>query len=164
MEPAMKIIFLDVDGVLNCSNSKTRSPSGFIGVDDEKVLTLREIVRQTGAKIVLTSTWKKGWSPDRDLQSPDARYLSSKLFRKGLIIFDKTDDLGDPELRGTGIVRWLQAHPPVTSWLVLDDDIFPDYDENGILSHLVHTGFFLGGLDKSMIPACVGILNGESIL
>lgn len=164
MEPVKKIIFLDIDGVLNCRDSKSRSPSGFIGVDDEKVLTLREIVRQTGAKIVLTSSWKRMWFPEKELQSPDARYLSSKLRRKGLAIFDKTDDQGDPMLRGAGITRWLQAHPSVTSWVVLDDDVFPDYDENGISSRFIHTSFYRGGLDKSMIPACVDILNGELIL
>lgn len=34
----MKIVFLDVDGVLNCPTTKDRIPkSGFIGLDIDKV-------------------------------------------------------------------------------------------------------------------------------
>lgn len=51
----MKIIFLDVDGVLNCQNSKSNC-YGIMGIDDDKVSRLRKIVECTDAKIVLIST------------------------------------------------------------------------------------------------------------
>ena len=38
----MKIIFLDIDGVLNCRNSKA-SCHGIMGIDDEKVKNLKYI-------------------------------------------------------------------------------------------------------------------------
>ena len=56
----MKVIFLDIDGVLNNEYSKTRAPSGVIGIDGDKVKRLRKIVESTGAKLVLTSSWKTG--------------------------------------------------------------------------------------------------------
>ena len=56
----MKIIFLDVDGVLNCKSSKSRC-GGFLGIDDSKVKLLKEIIDITGAKIVLSSSWRYGW-------------------------------------------------------------------------------------------------------
>lgn len=47
----MKIIFLDIDGVLNYENSKSK-------VEEEKVKLLKEIVDKTGAEIVLSSDWR----------------------------------------------------------------------------------------------------------
>ena len=42
----MKIIFLDVDGVLNYRGCKARSATGCLGVDDGKVKLLRQIIDQ----------------------------------------------------------------------------------------------------------------------
>ena len=57
---SIKVIFLDVDGVLNdqASNSKC---GFYTGIDDKKVKRLRAIVEATNAKIVLVSSWKKHW-------------------------------------------------------------------------------------------------------
>ena len=63
----MKIIFLDVDHVLNSINKlsevyqKTGKPhSGYAYPFDEKCLqNLKLIVQKTDAKIVVTSTWRK---------------------------------------------------------------------------------------------------------
>ena len=56
----MKVIFLDVDGVLNCQKTEAKC-RGFIGVDSKKVKLLKKIVDATDAKIVLSSSWKIGW-------------------------------------------------------------------------------------------------------
>ena len=37
-------VFLDVDGVLNCSGTKELSPEGFTGVDDKKIKLLADFV------------------------------------------------------------------------------------------------------------------------
>ncbi|MBR4002606.1 MAG: hypothetical protein IKI95_00865 [Clostridia bacterium] len=63
----MDIVFLDVDGVLNSQNrlielyNKTGKPhSGSNFPFDEKCLeNLKILVKETGAKIVITSTWRK---------------------------------------------------------------------------------------------------------
>ena len=88
----IKIIFLDIDGVLNCANSNSRCGS-YIGIDDEKVKALLEIVEQTGAKIVLCSSWKDGWDPiNKQEQYYHANYLDKKLKKGGLYAFAKTKD------------------------------------------------------------------------
>ena len=51
----MKVIFLDVDGVLN-SVDTSEVFQGFVGIDDKLVSKLRKIVRATGAQIVLSSS------------------------------------------------------------------------------------------------------------
>ena len=54
----MKIIFLDVDGVLNSDlwneNHKKDIESGIL-IDDEKVKLISKLIKLTGAKIVLHS-------------------------------------------------------------------------------------------------------------
>ena len=49
-----KVIFLDVDGVLNDMNSKSRVSPMIVGIDKAHVRLLKYIVDQTGAGIVLT--------------------------------------------------------------------------------------------------------------
>ena len=51
----MKVIFLDIDGVLNEEKSRSRCV-GYKGIDDKKAENLAKIVRATDAKIVLVST------------------------------------------------------------------------------------------------------------
>ena len=154
----MKIIFLDIDGVLNYVYTKAFAPSGCIGVAKEPLDVLKELVEQTDARIVLTSTWKRGWSRDPELCSRDGEYLNKKLGRVGIRIFDKTTDhMFD---RGKGISTWLSRHPEVDGWVVLDDDMFEDYASENILPHLVTTNFYTGGLRPEMISVCIEILNG----
>jgi hypothetical protein len=56
----MKLIFLDIDGVMNHRNYMIRSRlhhlQEFCPV---AVRNLREIVKRTNAKIVISSTWRK---------------------------------------------------------------------------------------------------------
>ena len=53
----MKVIFLDIDGVLNCS--KTHNPRKLPYVIDHKLLNRFErLLQRTKAKVVLSSTWR----------------------------------------------------------------------------------------------------------
>ena len=45
--------------------------------------------------------------------------------------------------RGEGIINWLNAHV-AESWCVLDDDIFPDYEQLQIMEKLVKTCYMDG--------------------
>ncbi len=55
----MRIIFLDVDGVLNCSSTKERF-QGFIGIDDRFAKTFASLVKKSRedepTEIVLSSS------------------------------------------------------------------------------------------------------------
>ena len=50
----MKIIFLDIDGVLNCSESKSEC-LGYTGIDTVRIKRLKRIIEETNAKIILIS-------------------------------------------------------------------------------------------------------------
>ena len=154
----IKVIFLDVDGVLNDSKCNARVCSSLIGIRDRLVKNLAAIVEATDAVIVLTSSWKSEWHRNTFARDqPDmGKYLQNKLAKQHLYILDKTKDDGDN--RGEGIQRWLANHPSVTNWIVLDDDIFPDYYAQGIIPHLIHTSFRNGGLTTKHAERAIAIL------
>jgi hypothetical protein len=143
--------------VLN-SNDTEDVFRGYIGLDYSGIKLLREIVDATGAEIVLVSSWKSRWYKDhKDCQDNLANYLDERLAEEGLKIVDKTE--GSSFDRGAGIVKWLSKHS-VESWIVLDDEIFPDYEECGIMPHLVKTSFYNGGLKDKHVEMAIDMLNG----
>lgn len=155
----MKIIFLDVDGVLN-SNDTEDIFRGFIGLDYSGIKLLREIVDATNAEIVLVSSWKSRWYKDhKNCQDNLANYLDQRLAEENLKILDKTE--GSSFDRGRGIIDWISDRP-TDSWIVLDDEIFNDYEECGIMPHLVKTSFYDGGLKEHHVEMAINLLNKEN--
>lgn len=155
----MKVIFLDVDGVLNCEMTKDTC-SYYLGIDDRLVKNLKEIVDKTDAEIVLCSSWKTHWHKENKSEQGNLGiYLDRKLRKQYLTILDKTQDHGSD--RGHGIKNYLEANPQITSWCVIDDDIFDDYKTCGILNNLVKTTFYGidGGLQNEHIEKAISILN-----
>jgi hypothetical protein len=53
----MKVIFLDIDGVLNNSRTVERW-RGLIGIDASLARRFAELQHSTGAKVVLSLTWR----------------------------------------------------------------------------------------------------------
>ena len=156
----MKVIFLDVDGVLNCQTSKSKC-GAFIGIDDDKVKRLRAIVDATGAKIILCSSWKSGWErTNKELQDREADYLDRKLKKEGLRILDKTHEPRGSAYRGDGIRRWMKCFVTVEEFIILDDEVF-DYSECGLSPHLVQTSFYTdnGGLTDEHAELAIRLLN-----
>ncbi len=153
----MKIIFLDIDGVLNDSeyfksnheevkqmyrdrkynsdNIELNVLLEMMNIDLKKVTILKEVTDITGTKIIITSSIKK---------KKHYQYIETKLIELGLPIIGITnDEIYD---RGTGIKHYLLEHE-VSEYVILDDSVFDDYDEE-LLKHLVRTDFFMGGLKE----------------
>ena len=154
----MNVVFLDVDGVLNCDTTKDKvtdySGTQYMGVEDRLVENLAKIIKATNAEIVLTSTWKTCWDvqmPNGEME-PMAKYLVLKLKKQGLHIADRTLDRENGD-RGYGIKRWLKRFPEVERWIVLDDQVFLDYETEGILPHLIKTNFSCGLTDENVKEA-----------
>lgn len=160
----IKIIFLDVDGVLNSMDwfEKTNGCKGHTEINPEKVKLLKEIVDRTGAEIVLSSTWKtlvkilgeRGQYPQYD-------YLIDSLGQFGLEIIDHTPRLNGE--RPNEIKAWLEQHGGMgnITFASLDDD-FPEwsYFMHGIFGRLVKTSFYEpdGGLRREHVEKAVEIL------
>ena len=159
----MKLIFLDVDGVLNYRGSTSRSPSGCLGIDSDKVKLLRQIIDQTGAIVILTSTWKTDWFPSAFIEDlpRDGQYLERSLAKHRVFIRAKTDDTSWEE-RGAGILSYIKnCGEKVDSFVILDDESF-DFNTVGISNRHVKTSFE-NGLLETDIEKAVKILNTEFI-
>ena len=149
-------IFLDVDGVLN--NDRFRKSHGSRDhIDSGKVALLAEIVKLSGAKLVLTSTWKIYLNLNLSSHNADGAYLLDKLGEYGLCLFAMTDDSGDD--RGEGILNFLYENP-CDSFVILDDEQF-DFKETGLLPNLVLTDdkAFNGGLTEKDVEKALMILG-----
>lgn len=132
-----KIIFLDVDGVLNCTTTRARSPSGFVGVMDSKVKLLKQIVDATGAAVVLSSDWRL------EPESKDFKYLTQKLkYKGGITLYDMTPDISWAR-RGLEIISWLDDNNP-TAFVILDDTPFSDFERRELSGHVILTDPFYG--------------------
>ena len=122
----MKIIFLDIDGVLNYNNFKSETKTGSMFVSDKKMEILKKIIEETNAKIVLSSTWRKGWK-DLDLGLPsclasDFIELRDKFKEYELEFYDKTPILSYyMTRRGEEINLWLDKHKEVEGFVIIDD-------------------------------------------
>jgi HAD domain in Swiss Army Knife RNA repair proteins len=104
----MKIIFSDIDGVLNCKRTPNPRKLPYI-VDPKLVDRLRSVIDCTGAQVVLSSTW---------------RYDPAGLFSArhwGIPFFGVTPDLPH-EPRRNEVLSWLKEHPTVSRYAVLDDE------------------------------------------
>lgn len=144
----MRIIFLDIDGVLNSEawllkldekhrqlghNEPTRPKSETTcecyrlenQIDHAAVVRLNHLVAQTDAKIVVSSSWRKLLDPPE---------LARVLAGHGLVaeIIGETPDGYDEEMRaiyefpdrvfrGHEIDFWLKRHPEVDRFVILDD-------------------------------------------
>jgi HAD domain in Swiss Army Knife RNA repair proteins len=104
----MKIIFLDIDGVLNCR--RTPNPRKFPYVIDPILLgRLKDVVEKTQSKIVLSSTWRL---------DPIGLLAAGHW---GLPAFDICPDMpGSP--RRDEMLDWLSRHSDVKRFVVVDDE------------------------------------------
>ena len=155
-----KVIFLDVDGVLNSIKTLYED----ISLEDDLILNLKELVDKTEAKIILSSSWR--------LSTEAVATLMDKLDKFGLVIsgmtcdgvdldwlekyeFDGTKKYLDTKFdynenkqikitygRGAEIFKWLHDHDGCT-YIILDDeieDIKPYFNEPVIVKTSYKTG------------------------
>lgn len=119
-----KIIFADVDGVLNTWTSQRRLECccEFSFVDTCKVLRLREIVERTGAQIVLSSSWRAGDHPKALwLETEALRELRREFIRLRCPLWVDSTPILEKSPRQEEIYAWLLLHPEVDNFVILDD-------------------------------------------
>jgi len=154
----MKIIFVDVDGVLNCKNT-TDTVMGddgrrYDGIDSDKIQLLKEIIDKTDAYIILSSTWR--------LYDTFTEYLEEKL--------------GDYKVRIKGITPRSKAFTytyrfrEIQNWFNENDTrdivnyiILDDIDEEMVETfgdHYFKTDVDIG-LTREITDKCIEYLNKE---
>ena len=152
-----KIVFLDVDGVLNNDGTEEKAPSGYLGVSDELIERLGRIVQSQNAEVALSSDWRLSENDPKDCE--DYLYLKRKLEAFGIRISGGTPDIRASR-RGQEIRAYLDALNEEAEWVVLDDVYFSDFDRFGITERLVLTDG-ADGLTEKDVSKAVGILNGR---
>lgn len=153
---SMRVIFLDCDGVLNSWGHD--DATGYNGGRDFGTITpevmghLSAIVEATGAKVVISSVWRKKYT----IAEFNAQFQA--LGFTGEVI-GRTPELwrtegGQHLCRGDEILLWLRARPEVTSFVILDDES----DMSRVLGRLVKTDF-TQGLTAEDATKAIAMLN-----
>ena len=154
----MVVIFLDFDGVITSAESIAeafrRRRAGEIPnkdwnkyqIDPELANNVRKLQEHLGAKIVISSTWRK-----LDTLPVLREYLKERGGIDPESVIDITPNRNDGS-RGREIKDWLDAHPEVTSFKILDDDSdvvdVPEFRKDWI-----HTSFYEGFSDRMLKEA-----------
>jgi hypothetical protein len=129
------IIFLDIDGVLNNPGCYLIASGSRTPPDPKCVEALNYITESSGARIVVSSSWRIG------REVIELRELLIGWGVKAPVI-SKTPYLGT--MRGLEIADWLLRHEGTryypSSFIVLDDD--PDAEP--FLDHLIQTAGHIG--------------------
>ena len=168
----MKVIFLDIDGVLNGYNKwntllykiidalnseklrlwykKEITP---FGVHERKVKRLAKIVKATNAKIVISSSWRIILNnTPYDKLTKNYKRLIDLFIKYDMDIFDITPSSVDGK-RDKEIITWLSRHEKdVENFIILDDEntfleVF-HHDERFIQTSSVKYGEMIRGYNK----------------
>ncbi len=135
MENKTAVVFLDVDGVLNSRTTCVRTPSEEnIGIDEARVDLLAKAIKETRMDgVVLTSTWK-----DMKKDQEDYLYLLNSLDKQGIIVLGQTKEkqLSKHE---EGVLRYLEDHPEIEDFVILDDRHFGFRDYQKLWESFVDT-------------------------
>jgi hypothetical protein len=138
----MKVIFLDIDGVLNCK--KTPNPCKFPYIVDPKLLKrFQRLLKRTGAEVVLASTWR--YDP--------AGLFSAKHW--GIPFIDVTPDMPKKPRRNE-ILAWLKDHPNARRYAVIDDED-DELDELPLFQPSGSTG-----ITEKIVKGVADYLNGRT--
>ena len=150
-----RVLFLDVDGVLNNGAWAAQMYDQGVRIYRDDILyepslaQLKRIVSTTGAKIVVSSSWR---------QIPTSyQHLLEWLTKYGLEVYDKTPYVGGE--RGNDITAWFSRHPGVWQYVILDDES----DMAQHMEHLVQTDFN-AGLTEHDADRCIDVLNAEPVV
>lgn len=129
-----KILFLDIDGVLNTHDWNAEAGSGSIHRD--KMELVNEIIKTTGTKIVISTAWRyvihRG---EMNLAGFDWLLRSHGLMQNSLVGYTRLDTMipantefnGNPKTwpmdneRGQQIVDWITINAPLAKYVAIDD-------------------------------------------
>lgn len=148
MMQRIKLIFLDIDGVLNNEETFVRRRKEYDAdreayleklkdsdfredsdIDKNLVEELNKIIRATGASIVVSSSWRIGRTVEE---------LQRLLTRNGCIgkVIDRTGR-SSHGIRGLEIQEWIDVHKEyhISNFIILDDDADMEHLHSFLIRH-----------------------------
>ena len=153
----MKIIFLDIDGVLNSIVFDRERTNEQGNIDETRLPLIKQILDETGALIVLSSSWRKHWDKEPSLCDDLGAEINSIFATYDIAIYDKTPQLQSND-RAEEIRLWLSQNETVRTFVILDDISFgwgSDLQDN-----LVKTNCRIGrGLERQHVQKAISILK-----
>jgi hypothetical protein len=157
----VKVIFLDIDGVL-CTGETVNEMVAigmhhFCHFAKGPVYQLNKIVAETGAEIVVSSSWRCDGERWEALMTHFANMgVAKRPIGRTIDLWHRlpTGSKLQPQ-RGDEIAAWLSTD--VTGFVVLDDDC----DMDAVKDNFVHirNGMWRGGLHSGYAEKAIAILN-----
>lgn len=139
MNNKIKILFLDIDGVLNSyRNAHSLESSRFY--EKQKLELVKEIVKETDCKVVLTSMRLNFHDCKKDLTEG------------GLEIYDSL--MVPFVFKDIAIQTWLKKHSDIEKYVILDDNFLEMFSDC-----FVKTSSYYG-LTKRKMNDVINIFNG----
>ena len=106
----MKVLLLDIDGVVNKQeNFDPAIKDNLYPLDAYCAFLVGRIQLQTGCQVVLSSSWRH--------HPESVKNVSERVVK----LLDVTPN--SAKLRGDEIQMWLDKHPEVDKYAILDDDM-----------------------------------------
>lgn len=149
----MKIVFMDIDGVLNFHNSARLAESC--------MAVARHIADETGAKFVLTSSWRDSVLFPEHWHDSDKRFIDTLMNHMGLPFIGVTPYI-DEDLREVEIQEWLDSTSEEIESFVIIDDLDFGFPENFPDNFVKTSGFSARGLTEENAEKAIRILNDEN--
>ena len=162
----IKVIFLDIDGVLNpLINIRIQKQKGMptnsyaIKIPGDKIYRLKKLVNNTGAILIMSSSWRLGFRYSTMEPSPAYQNINKQLISYGIQLSGWTP-LHKNRDRGIEISWWLndfiKTNGYEPNYVILDDDISDMMPTHK--GHIVQTTSLLRLQDEHVIIA-TNILN-----
>ena len=170
-----RIIFLDIDGVLNCRSSLTREHAKYknsfiLAVENCKVLSdFLELEENKDIKIVISSTWRysntPGKSNSNDVRYALAKYGYSNIANRIIGCTDTSFKYG-PDLwstRSDEILKWMWDNEFIGQFVILDDELchLENLKEFVVKTNYHSTSICDGGLRECHIELIEEILEEQ---
>ena len=173
--PYRKIIFLDIDGVLNVEEEVFNTGEK---IEKEKVKLLKSIVNQTDANIILCSSWKIGYmnyvNAGFKHMNPDFGLLHDSLADFDLAINGITpiSQITGVEAKPLEIREWLRRFHNIYSYVILDDSTTCQwgYLQRNVVTTLTYypdkpiTRQYRSGLTEEHVKKAVSVLNDKGAI
>lgn len=156
----MKVIFLDIDGVLVTRNSIKYQHLNFPDetgamFGKKAVNNLNKLIRLTNAKIVIISTWRLLHSFDSLVSIFKQQDVKGKIISTTSV---ERVNIEEDIPRGKKIADWLEEHPEVQQYVIIDDDVKADciqFHPN----NCVETSYKRGFAPEESFNEALAILN-----